>query len=104
MKILPLESSYGQYVSIGDVISDLNVMIQEAPLPNEYRMQLANIVFDLKRKLMIRKIWTLWAKSLGDKSSKLDREADMVAVMRTLIVLINIITCMFIVANVIKHW
>ena len=48
MKILPLESSYGQYVSIGDVISDLNVMIQEAPLPNEYRMQLANIVFDLK--------------------------------------------------------
>jgi len=48
MKILPLESSYGQYVSIGDVISDLNVMIQEAPLPNEYRMQLANIVFGLK--------------------------------------------------------
>ena len=45
---MKIESSYGQYVSIGDVISDLNVMIQEAPLPNEYRMQLANIVFDLK--------------------------------------------------------
>ena len=55
-------------------------------------------------QIMIRKIWTLWAKSLGDKSSKLDRETDIVAVMRTLIVLINIITCMFIVANVIKHW
>ena len=53
---------------------------------------------------MIRKIWTLWAKSLGDKSSKLDREADIIAVMRTLIVLVNFITCMFIVANMIKHW
>ena len=53
---------------------------------------------------MIRKIWTLWAKSLGDKSSKLDREADIIAVMRTIIVLANLTTCMFIVANVIKHW
>ena len=53
---------------------------------------------------MIRKIWTLWAKSLGDKSSELDREADIIAVMRTLIVLVNFITCMFIVANIIKHW
>jgi len=53
---------------------------------------------------MIRKIWMLWAKSLGDKSSELDREADIVAAMRTIIVLVNFITCLFIVANIIKHW
>ena len=53
---------------------------------------------------MIRKIWTLWAKSLGDKSSELDREADAIAAMRTLIVLVNFITCLFIVANIIKNW
>ena len=53
---------------------------------------------------MFRKIWTLWAKSLGDKSSGLDREADIIAAMRTLIVLVNFITCVFIVANIIKRW
>ena len=53
---------------------------------------------------MIRNIWTLWAKSLGDKSSELDREADTIAAMRTIIVLVNFITCIFIVANIIKHW
>ena len=55
-------------------------------------------------QIMIRKIWTLWAKSLGDKSSELDREADAIAAMRTLIVLVNFITCLFIVANIIKNW
>lgn len=55
-------------------------------------------------QIMIRKIWTLWAKSLGDKSSELDREADAIAAMRTLIVLVNLITCLFIVANIIKNW
>lgn len=53
---------------------------------------------------MIRKIWTLWAKSLGNKSSELDREADVIAMMRTVIVLVNFITCIFIVVNIIKHW
>jgi len=53
---------------------------------------------------MFRQIWTLWAKSLGDKSSERDREADAIAAMRTIIVLVNFITCVFIVANIIKHW
>ena len=55
-------------------------------------------------QIMIRKIWTLWAKSLGDKSSELDRDADIVATMRTIIVLVNFITCLFSVANIIKNW
>ena len=49
---------------------------------------------------MIRKIWTLWAKSLGDKSSELNRDADIIATMRTIIVLVNFITCLFIVSNI----
>ena len=52
----------------------------------------------------IKKLWRLWAKSLGDKSSELDREADIIAIMRTIIVLVNFITCFFIVANIIMKW
>ena len=40
--------SYGEYKKVGDVISDLNVMLQEAPIPNKQRCQLAEIVSDLK--------------------------------------------------------
>ena len=40
--------SYGEYKKVGDIISDLNVMIQEAPIPNKQRCQLAEIVSNLK--------------------------------------------------------
>ena len=40
--------SYGEYKKVGDIISDLNVMIQEDPIPNKQRCQLAEIVSDLK--------------------------------------------------------
>ena len=40
--------SYGEYKKVGAIISDLNVMIQEAPIPNKQRCQLAEIVSDLK--------------------------------------------------------
>ena len=43
-----MNSSYGEYKKVGDVISDLNVMIQEAPITNKQRCQLAEIVSDLK--------------------------------------------------------
>ena len=42
-------SSVGKYKTIGDVISDLNVMIAEAPLPNKERGQLADIVGKLEQ-------------------------------------------------------
>ena len=41
-------SSVGEYKTVGDVISDLNVMITEAPIPNDIDMKLAEIVSDLK--------------------------------------------------------
>ena len=48
--------------------------------------------------------WSLWAKSLGEKAHPNDHKADKVAIIRTLIVLLYIITNFFIIASVIHHW
>jgi len=48
--------------------------------------------------------WRWWAKSLGEKPSKCDRESDTIAVIRTIIFLTYLITNMFIVAGVVRHW
>ncbi len=50
------------------------------------------------------KLWRIWAKALGDKAGANNNEADLIAVFRTGIVLIYIITNFFIVAGVIRHW
>ena len=52
----------------------------------------------------MRKVWRVWAKALGEKSGATEQEADRVALVRTLIVLCYIVTNMFIVAGVIRHW
>ena len=52
----------------------------------------------------MKHIWRLWAKALGEKSGDTDQEADRIALIRTLIVLTYIITNLFIVAGVIRHW
>jgi hypothetical protein len=49
-------------------------------------------------------MWRLWAKALGEKTGKSDKEADRVAVIRTLIVLAYLVTNAFIIAGVIRHW
>ncbi|CAB4133157.1 hypothetical protein UFOVP250_50 [uncultured Caudovirales phage] len=49
-------------------------------------------------------MWRLWVKALGEKASPNDREADKVALVRTLIVVFYIITNLFIIAGVIRHW
>lgn len=48
--------------------------------------------------------WRWWAKALGEKASKCDRESDRVAVIRTVIFATYLITNCFIIAGVIKHW
>jgi hypothetical protein len=53
---------------------------------------------------MRNKYWRLWAKSLGEKASDDNREADTVALIRTVIVLVNFITCIFIISNIIHNW
>ncbi len=59
------------------------------------------VVFFIK---MVRKFWRLWAKALGEKAGATKQEADRVALIRTAIVLTYIITNIFIVAGVIRHW
>ena len=50
------------------------------------------------------RVWRIWAKALGEKSGKTDKEADRIALIRTAIVLCYVITNMFIIAGVIRHW
>jgi hypothetical protein len=49
-------------------------------------------------------MWRIWAKAIGEKAHKHDNIADKVAVVRTVIFATYLITNMFIVAGVIKHW
>lgn len=49
-------------------------------------------------------MWRLWAKALGEKAGVNDREADKIALIRTLIVCCYVITNLFIIAGVIRHW
>ena len=46
----------------------------------------------------------MWAKALGDKSGATDSEADRIALIRTIIVLFYIMTNIFIISGVIRHW
>jgi hypothetical protein len=54
----------------------------------------------MKHKTM----WRWWAKALGEKASKCDRESDKIAIIRTIIFATYLITNCFIVAGVIRHW
>jgi len=56
---------------------------------------------------MVRKVltmWRLWAKALGQKEGITDSEADVVAAVRTAIVALYIITNLFIIAGIMRHW
>ena len=52
----------------------------------------------------MRKVWRLWAKSLGTKVGKNDREADTIACIRTFILMCYMVTNVAIVANAMRHW
>ena len=49
-------------------------------------------------------MWRLWAKALGEKAFDCDKESDKVALIRTFIALVYMITNMTIVAYDVKHW
>jgi len=51
----------------------------------------------------MKKLWRSWAKALGTKEGT-DKEADWVALWRTLIVLQAIITNAFIVWNILRNY
>ena len=48
--------------------------------------------------------WRIWAKALGEKSGKDDREADTIAWIRTAIFVSYLVTNVAIVANAVRHW
>jgi len=52
----------------------------------------------------MKKLWRIWAKALGEKASTDDTEADVIAGIRTLIVIVNFITCFFIMTNIVHNW
>jgi hypothetical protein len=49
-------------------------------------------------------IWRVWVKSLGAKADEDDTISDHVAIVRTLIVIVYVVTNCFIVANIVKNW
>ena len=52
----------------------------------------------------MRKLWRIWAKALGAKEGKNDREADIIACIRTFILMCYMVTNVAIVANAMRHW
>ena len=71
----------------------------------------------LKKKLMLKnrnqkrgtstekvRFWKLWARALGEKASTNNKEADRVALIRTIIVLYAITVDTFILLNILYGW
>lgn len=52
----------------------------------------------------VRRIWRIWAKALGEKAGSTDAEANVIALVRTGIVLIYIVTNLMIMAGILRHW
>jgi len=57
---------------------------------------------------MIRRAWAyaweVWAKALGEKASEDSRTSDLVALVRTVIVLVNVVCALFIMTNIVHNW
>jgi hypothetical protein len=64
---------------------------------------------------MLKKIWLIWARAIDHRIGFTDdckpeiptlrvRDANISLLIRTLFVLVNFITCGFIIANAIRHW
>ena len=61
------------------------------------------VVMD-KIKIM-KKTWTVWKYAVGSFSDERTKDHDnIVAIIRTVIVVVNVLTCLMIVANIIHNW
>ena len=56
------------------------------------------------REMKHKTAWKWFAMALGEKASKCDKESDVVARIRAVIFLTYLITNLFIVEGVIRHW
>ena len=63
----------------------------------------------------MKKLWLIWARTLDHRVGKTDedqpdipiltlKESRVSLILRTIIVVVNITTCLFIMANIIKNW
>lgn len=52
----------------------------------------------------MRKVWRIWAKALGEKTGSNNKEADIIAMVRTAIFLVYLITNLAIIAGIVRHW
>jgi len=66
-------------------------------------------------KRVFIKVWLIWSRTIDHRVGMTDksrpeiptlrvRDANISLIIRTLIVLLNFVTCGFIIANVIRHW
>lgn len=58
----------------------------------------------MHEKTFLFKCWSIWCKTMGNRISNNDCEADTAALIRTFWWFTHIITCFFIIAGVIRHW
>jgi hypothetical protein len=52
----------------------------------------------------VKHIWLIIAKALGEKAGTTDRDADRIALVRLVLIVLTLTTNAFIVANAIHHW
>ena len=63
----------------------------------------------------MKKLWLIWSRTLDHRVGKTNedqpdipilslKEARFSLILRTTIVVLNMVTCLFIIANVIRHW
>jgi hypothetical protein len=63
----------------------------------------------------MKKLWLIWARTLDHRVGRTDndqpdipilslRDARISLILRTFIVVLNMVTCFFIIANVLRHW
>ncbi len=52
----------------------------------------------------IKGVWRLWAKALGQKAGDNDKEANIIAGIRTIPVIMFVITDILIIANILHTW
>jgi len=64
---------------------------------------------------MLKKFWLIWARTLDHRVGRTDddepdipilslKDAQFSLILRTIIVVLNMVTCIFIILNVIRHW
>ena len=64
---------------------------------------------------MLKKIWLIWCRTVDHRIGKTDedepdipilslRQAQISLFLRTFLILINVITCITIIINIIHHW